>query len=113
MTPMLWTWLLSLTGAGVFFAAGVTLRLRRAGLQLSAAPTGLAPLELLPTATETLERELAHCAEQRVQLLQQLDAERERVRTAETAHQRLESTAHATQLELEAVRDSGGAVAHV
>jgi predicted regulator of Ras-like GTPase activity (Roadblock/LC7/MglB family) len=105
---MFWTWLLSLTGAGLFFAAGAALMQRRvagvAGPQPRALATHPAPFELLEPVTASLERELAHGVEQRAQLRQQLDAERERVRTVEAAHQRLEVTAHAAQLELEATR---------
>jgi predicted regulator of Ras-like GTPase activity (Roadblock/LC7/MglB family) len=108
MTPMLWTWLLSLTGAGLFFAAGAALTGRRvagvAGPQLNALAAPAAPFELLEPVTASLERELANGVEQRAQLRQQLDSERERVRTVEVAHQRLEVTAHAAQLELEATR---------
>lgn len=115
MTPLIWTWLLSLIGAGLFFAAGTTLSLRRSALGGSSLRTPPASAELTLAASqldaasadaarEALERERTAEADRRSLLLSELDAERARVRTVEAAHQRLEATARAAQLELEAAR---------
>jgi predicted regulator of Ras-like GTPase activity (Roadblock/LC7/MglB family) len=63
MTPLAWSWLLSLTGAVLFFAAGTAFRLRRfAGLE--------------GAERAALERELAQRTAERQQLFRELEIER-------------------------------------
>jgi predicted regulator of Ras-like GTPase activity (Roadblock/LC7/MglB family) len=63
MTPLAWSWLLSLAGAALFFAAGAAFRLRR--------------LAVVPFAErDALERELAQRTAERQQLFRELEIER-------------------------------------
>lgn len=93
MTPLVWSWLLSLTGALSFFAAGAAYTARRFGSVPAGQPLAAADSPALePTVHDAeerraaLERELAQRTAERQQLFRELEIERSaRLESAVTA----------------------------